>query len=57
MNRILRAYFCVDPLFAISIHREAGFKGDHRILKTNRLTLDYVFLNKYTIEMKLTNFF
>ena len=34
-----------------------GVKGDHRKLKINRLTLDYVFLNKYTIKMKHTNFF
>ena len=32
-------------------------KGDHRILKINRLTLDYVFLNKYTLKMKYTHFF
>ena len=32
-------------------------KGDHRKLKINRLTLDYVFLNKYTIKMKHTHFF
>ena len=31
-------------------------KGDHRKFKINRLTLDYVFLNKYTIKMKHTNF-
>ena len=34
-----------------------GVKGDHRILKINRLTLDYVFLNKYTLKMKHTLFF
>ena len=32
-------------------------RGDHRILTINRLTLDYVFLNKYTLKMKRTHFF
>ena len=32
-------------------------KGDHRKFKINRLILDYVFLNKYTIKMKHTHFF
>ena len=32
-------------------------KGDHRKLKINRLTLDYVFLNKYTIKMKQSIYF
>ena len=44
-------------LFNLLIPYITGVKGDHRKLKINRLTLDYVFLYKYTIKMKHTNFF
>ena len=39
------------------VTRTPYVKGDYRILKINRLILDYVYLNKYTLKMKHTHLF
>ena len=51
MREGVRRTLCVCVWMCVYI------KGDHRKFKINRLTLDYVFLNKYTIKMKHTNLF
>ena len=53
---VYKYFFKYTKYFNILVAR-TGVKGDHRILKINRLTLDYVFINKYSLKMKHTHFF